>query len=141
MEITYYQTKDAANTINKTLETVGNETIFVPFSEPPLNFELYLANKEIYKIVNYCKLNDKYYFVNFEQMNPKIVSASFSLDVLESYKSQILESEFDISEKSSIDYNTDVPISSKIEKKIIKSNVTINEEKSIIVTTVGKELS
>lgn len=141
MEITYYQTKDAANTINKTLETVGNETIFVPFSEPPLNFELYLANKEIYKIVNYCKLNDKYYFVNFEQMNPKIVSASFSLDVLESYKSQILESEFDISEKSSIDYNTDVPISSKVEKKIIKSNVTINEEKSIIVTTVGKELS
>ena len=141
MEITYYQTKDAANTINKTLETVGNETIFVPFSEPPLNFELYLANKEIYKLANYCKLNDKYYFVNFEQMNPKIISASFSMDLLESYKSQILESEFDISEKSTIDYNTDVPISSKIEKKIIKSNVTINEDKSIIVTTVGKELS
>lgn len=141
MEITYYQTKDAANTINKTLETVGNETIFVPFSEPPLNFSLYLANKGIYKLANYCKLNDKYYFVNFEQMNPKIISASFSMDLLESYKSQILESEFDISEKSTIDYNTDVPISSKIEKKIIKSNVTINEDKSIIVTTVGKELS
>lgn len=141
MEITYYNTQDAANTINKTLETVGNEQVFVPFDDPPLNFSLYLANKDIYKLANYCKLNDKYYFVNFEQMNPKIVSASFSLDVLESYKSQILESEFDISEKSTIDYNTDVPISSKIEKKIIKSNVTINEEKSIIVTTVGKELS
>lgn len=141
MEITYYNTQDAANTINKTLETVGNEQVFVPFDDPPLNFSLYLANKDIYKLANYCKLNDKYYFVNFEQMNPKIVSASFSLDVLESYKSQILESEFDISEKSTIDYNTDVPISSKIEKKIIKSNVTINEDKSIIVTTVGKELS
>lgn len=141
MEITYYNTQDAANTINKTLETVGNEQVFVPFDAPPLNFSLYLANKDIYKLANYCKLNDKYYFVNFEQMNPKIVSASFSLDVLESYKSQILESEFDISEKSTIDYNTDVPISSKIEKKIIKSNVTINEDKSIIVTTVGKELS
>lgn len=141
MEITYYQTKDAANTINKTLQTVGNETIFVPFNDPPLNFSLYLANKPTYKLANYCKLNDKFYFVNFEQMNPKIVSASFSMDLLESYKSQILESEFDISEKSTIDYNTDVPISSKIEKKIIKSNVTINEEKSIIVTTVGKELS
>ncbi len=141
MEITYYQTKDAANTINKTLETVGNETIFVPFNDPPLNFNLYLANKDIYKIVNYCKVNDKYYFVNFEQMNPKIISASYSLDLLESYKSQILESDFDISEKSTIDYNSDVPISSQIEKKIIKSNVTINEEKSIIVTTVGNELS
>lgn len=141
MKVTYYQTKDSANTINKTLETVGNEQVFVPFDDPPLNFSLYLANKDIYKLANYCKLNDKYYFVNFEQMNPKIVSASFSIDLLESYKSQILESEFDISEKSSIDYNTDVPISSKIEKKIIKSNVTINEEKSIIVTTVGKELS
>lgn len=141
MEITYYQTKDAANTINKTLETVGTEQVFVPFSDPPLNFDLYLANKNIYKITNYCKLNNKYYFVNFEQMNPTIVSASFSMDLLESYKSQILESEFDISEKSTIDYNTDVPISSKIEKKIIKSNVTINEEKTIIVTTIGKELS
>lgn len=141
MEITYYQTKDAANTINKTLQTVGTEQVFVPFNDPPLNFSLYLANKGIYKLANYCKLNDKFYFVNFEQMNPKIVSASFSMDLLESYKSQILESEFDISEKSTIDYNTDVPISSKIEKKIIKSNVTINEEKSIIVTTVGKELS
>ncbi len=141
MEITYYQTKDAANTINKTLETVGNETIFVPFNDPPLNFNLYLANKDIYKIVNYCKVNDKYYFVNFEQMNPKIISASYSLDLLESYKSQILESDFDISEKSTIDYNSDVPISSQIENKIIKSNVTINEEKSIIVTTVGNELS
>lgn len=141
MEITYYQTKDAANTINKTLQTVGTEQVFVPFNDPPLNFSLYLANKDIYKLANYCKLNDKFYFVNFEQMNPKIISASFSMDLLESYKSQILESEFDISEKSSIDYNSDVPISSKIEKKIIKSNVTINKEKSIIVTTVGKELS
>ncbi len=141
MEITYYHTQDAANTINKTLETVGNETIFVPFNDPPLNFNLYLANKDIYKIVNYCKVNDKYYFVNFEQMNPKIISASYSLDLLESYKSQILESDFDISEKSTIDYNSDVPISSQIENKIIKSNVTINEEKSIIVTTVGNELS
>ena len=141
MEITYYQTKDAANTINKTLELVGTEQVFVPFNDTPLNFELYLANKEIYKIVNYCKVNNKYYFVNFEQMNQKIIYASFSLDLLESYKSQILESEFDISEKSTIDYNSDVPISSQIEKKIIKSNVTINEDKSIIVTTVGEELS
>lgn len=141
MEITYYQTKDAANTINKTLETVGSEKIYVPFSDPPLNFELYLANKEIYKIVNYCKVNNNYYFVNFEQMNSKIISASFSMDLLESYKSQILESDFDISEKSSIDYNVDVPTSSQIEKKIIKSNVTITKDKSIIVTTIGKELS
>lgn len=141
MEITYYNTQDAANTINKTLQAVGTEQVFVPFNDPPLNFSLYLANKDIYKLANYCKLNDKYYFVNFEQMNPKIISASFSMDLLESYKSQILESEFDISEKSSIDYNSDVPISSKIEKKIIKSNVTINEDKSIIVTTTGKELS
>lgn len=141
MEITYYQTKDAANTINKTLELIGTEQIFVPFSNPPLMFNLYLANKPIYKTINYCKIDDKFYFVNFEQMNPKIISASFSMDLLESYKSQIIESEFDISEKSTIDYTTDVPISSKIEKKIIKSNVTINEDKSIIVTTVGKELS
>ncbi len=141
MEITYYHTQDAANTINKTLETVGTETIFVPFNDPPLNFTLYLATKEIYKKVNYCKMNDKFYFVNLEQMNTKLISASFSLDLLESYKSLILESDFDISEKSTIDYNSDVPISSQIEKKIIKSNVIINEEKSIIVTTVGNELS
>lgn len=140
MEVIYYSTKDAANVINKTVEKIGNEQIFVPFSNTPLMFNLYLANKDIYKNVNYCKVLDKFYFVNFEQMNPKIILASFSMDLLESYKNQILESDFDISEKSTIDYNTDVPTSSQIEKKVIKSNVTIDEQKSIIVTTVGEEL-
>ena len=140
MEVTYYNTKDAANTINKTLETVGNENIYVPFSNPPLMFNLYLANKDLYKTANYCKVNGKFYFVNFEQMNARIILASFSMDLLETYKQQILESDFDISEKSTIDYNSDVPTSSQIEKKIIKSNVTIKDEKSIIVTTVGEEL-
>lgn len=140
MEITYYNTKDSENTINKTLETVSSENIFVPFTKPPLMFNLYLANKDTYKNVNYCKFDNKFYFVTFEQMNPKIVVASFSMDILETYKNQILESDFDISEKSTIDYNTDVPVSSQIEKKIIKSNVTINDEKSIVVTTIGEEL-
>ena len=103
-------------------------------------FNLYLANKETYKNVNYCKFDNKFYFVTFEQMNPKIVAASFSMDILETYKNQILESDFDISEKSTIDYNTNVPTSSQIEKKIIKSNVTIKDEKSIVVTTIGEEL-
>ena len=140
MKITYYNTKDSANTINKTLETIASENIFVPFTKPPLMFNLYLANKDTYKNVNYCKFDNKFYFVTFEQMNPKIVAASFSMDILETYKNQILESDFDISEKSTIDYNTDVPTSSQIEKKIIKSNVTINDEKSIVVTTIGEEL-
>ena len=140
MKITYYKTKDSANTINKTLEIVSSENIFVPFTKPPLIFNLYLANKDVYKNVNYCKFDNKFYFVTFEQMNPKIVAASFSMDILETYKNQILESDFDISEKSTIDYNTDVPVSSQIEKKIIKSNVTIKDEKSIVVTTIGEEL-
>lgn len=140
MEITYYNTKDSANTINKTLETIGNENIYVPFTKPPLMFNLYLANKKFYTNVNYCKFDNKFYFVTFEQMNPKIVAANFSMDILETYKSQILASDFDISEKSTIDYNSDVPTSSQIEKKIIKSNVTINDENSIIVTTIGEEL-
>ena len=140
MEVIYYQTKDAANTINKTLKTVGNEQIFVPFNDPPLMFNLYLANKDLYNTANYCKIDDKFYFVNFEQMNAKIIVGSFSMDLLETYKRQILESEFDISEKSTIDYNSDVPTSSQIEKKIIKSDVTIKDKNSIIVTTVGEEL-
>ena len=140
MEITYYKTKDSANTINKTLELIGTENIYVPFTKPPLMFNLYLANKGIYNNVNYCKFDNKFYFVTFEQMNPKIVAANFSMDILETYKSKILASDFDISEKSTIDYNSDVPVSSQIEKKIIKSNVTIKDEKSIVVTTIGEEL-
>lgn len=140
MEVTYYNTKDAANTINKTLELIGTENIYVPFSDPPLMFNLYLANKDIYKGANYCKLNNKFYFVNFEQMNAKIIVGSFSMDLLETYKQQILESDFDISEKSTIDYNSTVPASSQIEKKTIKSDVAIKDEKSIIVTTIGEEL-
>ena len=74
-------------------------------------------------------------------MNPRIVSASFSLDVLETYKDRILESEFDIAEKSTIDFNSSVPTTSEIENKVIKSNVTLQDNKSIIVTTTGEELS
>lgn len=141
MKITYYNTKDSANTINKTLAEVATEDISLPFSEPPLMFSLYLANQESYKTVNYSSLNGKFYFVNFEQMNPRIVLANFSLDLLETYKTSILESDFDISEKSTIDYNTEVPTSSKIEEKIIKSNRTITEDTSIIVTTTGEDLA
>lgn len=141
MKITYYNTKDSANTINKTLVKKMSEEISVPFTEPPLMFRLYLANQESYKTVNYCSLNNKYFFVNFEQMNPKIVLASFSLDLLETYKSSILESDFDIIEKSTIDFNTTVPTNSEIEEKVIKSDKTIKEDTSIIVTTTGEELS
>lgn len=141
MKITYYSTKDSANTINKTLTEIMSEEISVPFSEPPLMFRLYLANQESYKAVNYCSLNNKYFFVNFEQMNQKIVLASFSLDLLETYKSSILESDFDITEKSTIDFNTTVPTNSEIEEKVIKSDKTIKEDPSIIVTTTGEELS
>ena len=77
---------------------------------------------------------------NSKQMNFKSIVGSFSMDLLETYKSQILESDFDISEKSTIDYNSTVPTSSQIEKKTIKSDVTIKDEKSIIVTTIGEEL-
>lgn len=141
MKITYYNTKDSANTINKNLTEIMSEEISVPFTEPPLMFSLYLANQDIYKTVNYCSLNGKYYFVNFEQMNPKIVLASFSLDLLETYKSSILESDFDIIEKSTIDFNTEVPTNSEIEEKVLKSDKTITEDTSIIVTTTGEELS
>lgn len=141
MKITYYSTKDSANTINKTLVEKMSEEISVPFTEPPLMFSLYLANQDTYKTVNYCSLNNKYFFVNFEQMNPKIVLASFSLDLLETYKSSILESDFDITEKSTIDFNTTVPTNSEIEEKVIKSDKTIKEDTSIIVTTTGEELS
>lgn len=141
MKITYYKTLDSANTINKTIELVSTENIYVPFTEPPLMFKLYLANNALYQTINYSQLDDKFYFVNFEQMNPKIVSASFSLDVLETYKDRILESEFDIAEKSTIDFNSNVPTSSEIENKVIKSNVTLQDNKSIIVTTTGEELS
>lgn len=141
MKITYYSTKDSANTINKNLTEIMSEEISVPFSEPPLMFSLYLANQDTYKTVNYCSLNNKYFFVNFEQMNPKIILASFSLDLLETYKSSILESDFDITEKSTIDFNTTVPTNSEIEEKIIKSDKTIKEDTSIIVTTTGEELS
>lgn len=141
MKITYYSTKDSANTINKTLTEIMSEEISVPFTEPPLMFSLYLANQDTYKTVNYCSLNNKYFFVNFEQMNPKIVLANFSLDLLETYKSSILESDFDIIEKSTIDFNTTVPTNSEIEEKVIKSDKTISEDTSIIVTTTGEELS
>lgn len=141
MKIIYYNTKDSANTINKTLTELMSEEISVPFTEPPLMFRLYLATQELYKTANYCSLNNKYFFVNFEQMNPKIVLASFSLDLLETYKSSILESDFDITEKSTIDFNTTVPTNSEIEEKIVKSDKTINENTSIIVTTTGEELS
>ena len=141
MKITYYKTLDSANTINKTIELISTENIYVPFTEPPLMFKLYLANNDLYKTINYCQLEGKFYFVNFEQMNPRIVSASFSLDVLETYKDRILESEFDIAEKSTIDFNSSVPTTSEIENKVIKSNVTLQDNKSIIVTTTGEELS
>lgn len=143
MEIKLYTTTSTNNTIGKVLE---NETIFnVKFKgiasiKTPL-IEL-LTDDNIFKF-NYAYIEkfNRYYFIDKIDISPNnVYSVSLSVDVLESFKNDILQSKGFISRQTEINNYYDTGYESEVKKEvdIFKSNVSINlDDSSTILVTIG----
>lgn len=140
MELNLYHTDDSQNTINKEKTLITTKNINLKQSTNLYQTFLILKNDKTtdYSKVNYAKMLSKFYFVSYETIqNNSLIRLNLKEDVLETYKDNILNTEFDIIAKSEIDYTSNVPTSKKVQTKIIKSNVTLADDENIIVQTSG----
>ena len=139
-QIDFYKTDDSQNTINKTLTKTGTKTVSLLFSYDYIEFQAYLKGDQMLLSSNYAIIGNNHYFLNLESIGGTIYLVTFTLDLLETYRDVVLEGEFDITEKSSVDFNSNVPTSSEIVQKTIKSDKELEFTNTIILTSIGEEL-
>lgn len=139
-KIDFYKTDDSQNTINKTLTKTGTKNINLIFSYNYMEFQAYLRGDPILLGSNYAIIDSKNYFLNLENIGGSIYIVTFTLDLLETYKDIVLASDFDIVEKSTVDFNTNIPTSSEIEQKTYKADKELEFSNTIILTATGEEL-
>ncbi len=140
-QIDFYKTDDSQNTINKNLTKIGTKHISLLFSYDYFEFQAYMIGDPLLLSSNYAIINKKHYFLNLENIGGTINLVTFTLDFLETYKDIILASDFDITEKSTLDFKSDIPTSSEIEQKTYKSDKELEFTNTIVITTTGEELS
>ena len=140
IDLILYSINDGDNVINKNL--VNGVTI-------PINLKqgFDIINPEIvlngdYRGFNYAyipSLNRFYFINNVEQLNLRLVKLNMTCDVLETYKSEILNlNAIFIRDSKDGDY---VNIEASSDNMIIntfKSDITLEHDSNIVLTTVSK---
>ena len=138
MELILYKTIDSENTINKVLTDPLTMDINLKNDVNIISPELVLNGD--YRGYNYAHIPElnRYYFINsMEQLNFKLVKISLECDVLETYKSEILNSpcKFNADIKQG-DYLPFSGSSNFSEDRESFSNVEIDLTPSIIISTI-----
>lgn len=139
MELILYKTVDAKNVINKTLTNQVSLKISLK-RDVDIIFPEIVLNGD-YRGFNYAKITElnRFYFVEtVEQLNLKMVKLSLVCDVLETYKSIILNSDCTYKAKvNSGDYGQiDLDVTGKTLYKNYLSSVTPELSNNIILTTL-----
>ena len=145
MELNLYVVNDSDNVINKTMTdkvTINiNLKRDVDISSPSL---ILLDGQGVnYSDFNYAEIVElgRFYFVNnVQRLNHKMIQVDLVCDVLETYKADVLASKarFNRAIKTGDYYNANVDQSTL--KTITKheSNVSIADQSSMILTSVGE---
>ena len=140
MKVEFYNTADNANTVNKTLQPI--KTLDIIFRQA-VNEQtpFIIMNKDNLTGSNYVHIPNfkRYYFIsNVENYTAKLVRIDLVTDLLMTYKDDILNTPVLITatEKPSY-FSSSLPTQTKTIKRVIKSDVTLNKESSLILTTIG----
>lgn len=138
MKLILYNTNNSNNTLNKDLTELTTLEINFKQSQNLFNPTLVLTKTNVPIKANYCKLGNIFYFINSKsEFHTDYIILNLIEDVLQTYKDDILNSETDVKSKSKIDFNTNIPTTSKVIDEIIKSDITLSDNESIIVQTAG----
>lgn len=142
MIIKLYNTSDTNNTINKSLENEKQYNIkFKGIAD--IKNPVVILNSETFVNYNYAYIPDfnRYYFINNVEIQPNnIYKLTLTVDVLESFKTDILASKGFISRQTDINsyYNTEYESEIKKQVDIYKSNVTFDlTAKTKVLVTIG----
>lgn len=140
MQVDFYTTTDNANTINKTLKL--NKSINIIFRQAVNEATPFIImNKDNLTGSNYVgiKTFNRYYFIsNIENYTANLIRIDLVTDLLMTYKDEILNSTVLITATEKPSYlSTNLPTTQTISKRVVKSDVTLNKENSLILTTIG----
>lgn len=143
MEMILYNCTSSSNTINKDLTEVERFNIRLKKSTDIYNPSIPISSDIdlVVEQVNYCYISgvDRYYFI--DSLNPypnKIYRLSLRVDVLESFKNDILNSLAVVNKSNELGYlSTSINHEFRKEVTIFESDVTLSKEKSLIMTTLG----
>lgn len=141
MEIRLYNTKSPNNFINKVLT---DENILTAKLKGNVNIQnpVLMLKSEKPLLNNYCYIPDfqRYYFINNIETFPNgIYYINCTVDVLESFKNDILNSKGNIRKQTKYNkyYNTEYENEERKEVDIYKSDVTLPDSKNNILVTIG----
>lgn len=140
MKVDFYTTTDNANTVNKTLKL--NKSINIIFRQAVNEASPFIImNRDNLTGSNYVHIPtfNRYYFISsVDNYTANLVRINLVTDLLMTYKDEILNSTVLITATNTPSYfSSNLPTTQTISKKVVKSNVTLKKENSLILTTIG----
>lgn len=144
MEIILYSTTDGENIINKDLDEKYRFNIKMKKDIDLITPTIILNDKGTmnFNSCNYCYIEEfnRYYFIRtVENLANRIWALVMECDVLESFKNDILNSDAEINRriKEGDYFSTNMKVETIREIDVYKSDVTLVNEKNIILSTIG----
>ena len=129
--VQFFQITTGHNMIGKTTNKKAMHTVEVPLKQDTnrLNPELLIYSDLSLEIMNYCYIDEfnRYYFIDkIEQVRKNLYRVHCKVDVLESYKVEILNAK-------------DVHFINSVEviQSIVNATETPEHETSYVLTTIG----
>ena len=142
MKLEFFHTDNSSNTINKTLTKISEKDVTLKASTDILAPRMVFLAKDFTSTINYMKMLDKYYFVDLQFIrNNSLVIVNSSIDVLETYKDIILNSQADIIKKSSAGNIKQENVLPTTISKTFNSDKTLTKSSSIIMVTSGQPIN
>lgn len=140
MKVEFYHTADNANTINKTLQPIT--TIDIIFRQAVNEASPFIImNRDKLTGANYVHIPtfNRYYFISsVDNYTANLIRINLVTDLLMTYKDEILNSTVLITATNTPSYlSTNLPTTQTISKRVVKSDITLNKENSLILTTIG----
>lgn len=140
MKVEFYKTNDNSRVVNKTLQL--NKTLDIIFRQAfDERSPLIIMDKSNITGSNYIHIPDfnRYYFISkIENYTASLVRVQLITDLLMTYKDIILNSPVQITATEKPSYlSASLPTQSTISKRVIKSDVTLDNKNSMILTTIG----
>lgn len=147
MKLTLYRTEDEDNVLGKTLEVVQEYDITLKdptnILSPVLRIRDNRANLD--QLANYAYLEEfnRYYFItSMATTGKEMWSLYLSVDVLESFKEDLLDSPAEVTRHMQVGDYLDVTPTREVRKEvdIFESNKGFRDETSIIFSTIGQNI-
>ena len=140
MKVEFYKTTDNVNTVNKTL-TLNKELDLTFRQSVDEQAPVIIMSIDNLSDSNYIHIPTfkRYYFISdVDNYTSNLVRLHLTTDLLMTYKDIILNTPVHVTATEKPSYlSTGLPTQTTTTKRIIKSDVTLEKQNSLILTTVG----